>query len=54
MIDSKDGWDRLTEKHGEPFLSVHRGSDKTQLDPIAEDVIKKVLLQKGEACGKCS
>jgi len=48
MIDPKDSWNWWAEKHRDPFLSVHRSSDKTQLDPIVKDVIKKLSLQKGE------
>lgn len=49
MINPRDSWDRWAEKHPDPFLSVHRSSDGTQLDPIVKDIMRKLSLQKGES-----
>jgi ubiquinone/menaquinone biosynthesis C-methylase UbiE len=48
MMDPRDSWNRWAEKHQDPFLSVHRSSDKEQLVPIVKDVIMKMSLQRGE------
>ena len=48
MIHPKDSWDRWAERHGDPLLSVHRSPDRTCLNPIVEDVIGKLSLQKRE------
>jgi ubiquinone/menaquinone biosynthesis C-methylase UbiE len=46
--DFKNSWDRWADKHRDPFLSVHRSSDKAQLDLIVKDIIEKLSPRKGE------
>lgn len=48
MIDRRESWNRWAEKHPDPFLSVHRSSDRKQLDPIVKDIREKLSLRKGE------
>ncbi|HUL21093.1 MAG TPA: methyltransferase domain-containing protein [Thermodesulfobacteriota bacterium] len=41
-------WERWINKHPDSFMSVHRGSDRKQLEIGAADVIRKLSLKKGE------
>lgn len=47
-LDFKDSWNQWAEKHRDPYLSVHRSSNREQLGIIAQDVIQKLSLKKGE------
>jgi ubiquinone/menaquinone biosynthesis C-methylase UbiE len=47
-LDLKNSWNRWAEKHKDPYLSVHRSSEKAQLDLIVQDIIKKMSLHKEE------
>jgi ubiquinone/menaquinone biosynthesis C-methylase UbiE len=47
-LDLKESWNRWAEKHPNPYLSVHRSSDKEQLKIIVQDVGEKLSLKKGE------
>jgi len=44
----RDSWNRWANKHRDPYLSVHRSSEKKQLDIIVKDIIKKLSLEKGQ------
>lgn len=44
----KESWNRWADKHRDPYLSVHRSPEKSQLDLIVQDVIKKLSLRGGE------
>jgi ubiquinone/menaquinone biosynthesis C-methylase UbiE len=47
-LDLKESWNHWAEKHPDPYLSVHRSSDRGQLKIIFQDVAKKLSLKKGE------
>jgi ubiquinone/menaquinone biosynthesis C-methylase UbiE len=48
VINPRDSWNRWAERHQDPFVSVHRSSDSRKLDPIVEDIVRKLSLKKGE------